>query len=296
MSIIQITRNMTPIVLFVFLSRFLGAVDLAWCGGHAAPTCNECGPTSWWCNGHCEWSVGQQTCVKPCCSNPISQNIGTGEVTLPLVIGFDLYFSKQFGGNKGAIAAINKIIMFANKRFGESNLKPAVKLVVNKLYPVNLKVSLTSTGDLDTMPDSLRGESVRKGVPFVLITGKGGMSGKASGSFCLTNRVRHTWALSSCHRSAGEDLEWCANPLVHEIGHLIGMAHDVDVGCPNHSGHMSGNHHKWSSCSNRQWQNFYNSYETCTKRNSGIEERKMETDWIENNRTQEIVSSCLGKI
>jgi len=285
---------MTPIVFFLSLSSFLGAVDMLGCGGHDAPTCSQCGSSPWMCNGVCEWSYEQQTCFKPCCWNPIVPD-GEDKVTLPVVIGFDQYFSKQHGGNKGAFAAMNKIIMAANKRFGESNLKPAVKLVVNKIYPVKVEVPLDSDGGVDDMPKSLRGESVRRGVPFILITGKGGMSGVAEqkGGFCLTKRG--AWAVSSCDLSHG-DLEWCTNPLVHEIGHLIGMAHDVDVGCPDGSGHMSSHHHKWSSCSNRQWQNFYNSYKTCTKRNSGMAESEMETDWIENNRTQEIVSGCSGKI
>ena len=199
---------MTPIVLLVFLSRFLGAVDLAWCGGHEASTCGQCGSYSWMCNGGCVWSLEQQNCVKPCCSNPIPQKNGQGEVTLPIVIGFDLYFSKQFGGNKGAIAAINKIIMLANKRFGESNLKPAVKLVVNKLYPVKVKVPFDSKGNIEDMPESLQGESDRKGDLFVLITGKGKMSGLASGEFCLKRNKRNwgSWAVSSCDLSDGDDL------------------------------------------------------------------------------------------
>ena len=96
--------------------------------------------------------------------------------------------------------------MLANKRLRESNLKPAVKLVVNKLYPVKVKVPLDSAGSVKTLPISLRGKSARKGAPFVLITGKGRMSGLASGGFCLTKRKWGTWAISSCHRSDGDDL------------------------------------------------------------------------------------------
>ena len=109
---------MTPIVLLVVLSRFLGAVDPVrcgghdapmWCGGHGgfggcgghAPTCSQCGSSPLMCNGDCEWSYEQQTCQKMCCSNPIGTD-GKDKITLPVVIGFDQYFSKQHGGNKGA--------------------------------------------------------------------------------------------------------------------------------------------------------------------------------------------------
>jgi hypothetical protein len=50
--------------------------------------------------------------------------------------------------------------------------------------------------------------------------------------------------------------------MAHEIGHVLGMFHDVDVGCHGGQGHMSGVHSKWSSCSTNYFQNYYNDLES----------------------------------
>lgn len=229
---------------------------MANCGGHSASTCRDCGSSQNMCNGECGWSFEQQSC-----------QLADGQdlVTLHVVLGYDQYFSNRYGGQEKA--TIEEIVRGANKRFGESNLSPGVRLVVKEIYSVNVEVPLHPSGGLRNIPKSLEMESARKGAPFVLITGKGRMSGVAKqvGYFCHIQQG--TWAVSSCDTSRFFNLviflnqsakcqsyllkDFCANPLVHEIGHLIGMGHDVDVGCPDQSGHMSSNHHKWSSCSNR---------------------------------------------
>ena len=45
--------------------------------------------------------------------------------------------------------------------------------------------------------------------------------------------------------------------MVLPIYFFIGMGHDVDVGCGNGSGAMSGRAGKWSSCSRRDFRKHY---------------------------------------
>jgi len=214
------------------------------CGNHHAPSCGDCGP-HYWCNGDCSWSQSLQICRG-----------GYGEELFPLTIAiaYDQAFSDQMKGDQEAMKAINTIISDANMKMGpESNLKPPIRLQVKgDFYKVYENAWRNHNGP-PQMPRSLRSKEL--GVPTVLITGNGGMAG-----FSLAGDVCSTWnqgsgsAISSCDLSSGYTLAWCSNVLVHEIGHLIGMDHDLDVGCPDHSGHMSSHHIKWSTCSIRDWQ------------------------------------------
>jgi len=262
------------------------------CGGHQAPSCRQCGPRNW-CNGDCFWSESQQICKllssvscgyhdASSCSECGHRNWCNGDCSwsdslqiceyrhnnelfpITIAIAYDQTFSEQMKGDKMAVKAIKTIVRDANKKMGpESTLQPPVKLQVKgDIYRVDVDVPLKVNGGIAHMPRSLRKASIRKGVPFVLITGKGGMSGLAVsvyGHICRSRISKHkgVWAVSSCDFSNGQNLGWCSNVLVHEMGHLMGMVHDVEykeMYCPRYSGHMSSQHTKWSSCSNRQWQ------------------------------------------
>jgi len=258
------------------------------CGRHEAPSCRQCGPW-YWCNGDCFWSESQQICKlltvscgrhqAPSCGDCGHRNWCNGDCTwsdsqqiceyrynnelfpITIAIAYDQTFSEQMKGDKMAVKAIKTIIRDANKKMGpESTLQPPVRLQVKgDIYRVDVDVPLKVSGAIATMPRSLRKESIRKGVPFVLITGKGGMSGIAFWNICRSRISKHegAYAVSSCDLSNRHNLAWCSNVLVHEMGHLMGMGHDIDykqMYCPHKSGHMSSQHTKWSPCSNRQWQ------------------------------------------
>merc|ERR1711909_214439 len=192
------------------------------CGGHHAPSCGDCGPQHW-CNGDCSRSEPQ-----------------------------------QMRGDQEAEKAIRTIINDANRKMGpESNLRPPVKLQVKggfyKVYE-NAWRYANKPGEAK-MPRSLTSKKRELGVPIVLITGKGDMAGLASGAdTCSIWNHGSGSVISSCDFSHGHNLAWCSNVLVHEIGHILGMRHDIDIGCPDQSGHMSSQHTKWSTCSNRDWQ------------------------------------------
>jgi len=212
------------------------------CGGHFAPSCGDCGPQSY-CNGDCSWSHQLQICKGR-----------HGEELLPLTfaVAYDQTFSQQMRGDQEAVRAIQTIIRDANKKMGpESNLRPPVRLQVKgDILKVYKNVWLY---DDTQSPRYLT--SREPGVPLVIIVGNGGMAGKAvSGDVCNTWTRGYAYIVSSCDLSTRHNLAWCSNTLVHEIGHLIGMDHDVDIGCPDNSGHMSSQHTKWSYCSIRDWQ------------------------------------------
>merc|ERR1712062_451192 len=50
-----------------------------------------------------------------------------------------------------------------------------------------------------------------------------------------------------------------AELITHEIGHVLGMRHDADIGCGQGSdkGHMSSHHHGWSTCSRKAFEENY---------------------------------------
>jgi len=245
-------------VLLLVLTRAVVESSVS-CGGHHAPSCGDCGPQHW-CNGDCSWSEPQQIC---------KGGYGGELFHATIAVAYDQLFSEQMRGDQEAEKAIKTIIDDANRKMGpESNLRPPVKLQVkggyHKVYE-NAWWKHNGQPDFDKngfpeMPRSLTSKEKELGVPIVLITGEGGMNGLAR---CKSCRVPHTcsvWnqgsgsAISSCDFSTGNNLAWCSNVLVHEIGHLLGMRHDVQIGCPDKSGHMSSQHTKWSTCSNRDWQ------------------------------------------
>jgi len=181
-------------------------------------------------------------------------DMGASCSMLQLLLLMTSFFSEQMRGDQEAEKAIRTIIDDANRKMGpESNLRPPVRLHVkgglDKVYENAWRTHPPQ------MPRSLTSKGEELGVPFVLITGKGGMSGLSSGAgMCSTWKQGRGWSISSCDFSTGDNLAWCSNVLVHEIGHHLGMDHDVDRGCPDHSGHMSSLHTKWSTCSIRDWQ------------------------------------------
>ena len=104
-----------------------------------------------------------------------------------------------------AKSAITKLIRDANMRLGHPNLKPGVKLEAREIYPVDVTVTLGNNGGVEAMPESHKLENVKKGAPFVLITGIGEMSGRATVSR-MCSRYEEAWAISSCDTTTGWDL------------------------------------------------------------------------------------------
>jgi len=238
-------------VLLLVLTRAVVESSVS-CGGHHAPSCGDCGPQHW-CNGDCSWSEPQQIC---------KGGYGGELFHATIAVAYDQLFSEQMRGDQEAEKAIRTIIDDANRKMGpESNLRPPVKLQVKgefyKVYENAWRNADPNIGNAK-MPRSLTSKKKELGVPIVLITGKGGMAGLASGAdTCSIWNHGSGSAISSCDFSNGPDLAWCSNVLVHEIGHLLGMRHDIQIGCPDLSGHMSSQHTKWSTCSNRDWQQQY---------------------------------------
>ena len=67
------------------------------------------------------------------------------------------------------------------------------------------------------------------------------------------------YLLSMLHGNDRPNVLGTAEIVTHEMGHNLGMMHDVDVGCSKNSGFMSGAHnHKWSFCSRNQLLILYN--------------------------------------
>jgi len=213
------------------------------CGNHNASTCGECGHHRNMCNGDCSWSESQKTC---------EYRHNNELFTITLGIGYDRTFSEQMKGDKMAVKAIKKIIRDANKKMGpKSNLKPPVRLqVYGDIHQQNMDVPILENGRV-TIPESLKSSRMTK--PFVLITGKaeGGMA-RNFGNICDNIDRGLGRVVSSCN-FLKKDYAYCSNVLVHEIGHLLSLQHDLDVGCPE-LGHMQTHHTKWSSCSNSKWQ------------------------------------------
>jgi len=236
-------------VLLLVLTRAVVESSVS-CGGHHAPSCGDCGPQHW-CNGDCSWSEPQQIC---------KGGYGGELFHATIAVAYDQLFSEQMRGDQEAEKAIRTIIDDANRKMGpESNLRPPVKLQVKgefyKVYEDAWRNADPNVGNAK-LPRSLTSKEL--GVPIVLITGKGGMSGLASGAdTCSIWNQGSGWVVSSCDFSTGDNLEGCSNVLVHEIGHLLGMGHDVEIGCPDKSGHMSSLRTKWSTCSIRDWQMVY---------------------------------------
>merc|ERR1712179_625777 len=220
------TAKMILIASYVVLLVLTRAVveSSVSCGGHHAPSCGDCGPQHW-CNGDCSWSEPQQIC---------KGGYGGELFHATIAVAYDQLLSKQ--------------------------MRPPVKLQVKggfyKVYE-NAWRYANKPGEAK-MPRSLTSKKKELGVPIVLITGKGDMAGLASGAdTCSIWNHGSGSVISSCDFSHGHNLAWCSNVLVHEIGHLLGMRHDIQIGCPDLSGHMSSQHTKWSTCSNRDWQQQY---------------------------------------
>jgi len=232
-------------VLLLVLTRAVVESSVS-CGGHHAPSCGDCGPQHW-CNGDCSWSEPQQIC---------KGGYGGELFHATIAVAYDQLFSEQMRGDQEAEKAIRTIIDDANRKMGpESNLRPPVRLHVKGGFDKVYENAWRNHNGPPQMPRSLTSKGEELGVPFVLITGEGGMSGLSSGAgMCSTWKQGRGWSISSCDFSTGDNLAWCSNVLVHEIGHHLGMDHDVDRGCPDHSGHMSSLHTKWSTCSIRDWQ------------------------------------------
>ena len=129
------------------------------------------------CNGDCVWSVSTQTCTPLPIINPGKlPNI----VLVKIVVGYDHHFLKSMKGDENAAkSTINKVLRDANIKLGHSNLKPGVKLEAREIYPVKVEVTVDEYG-VEGMPESHQHESVKKGAPFVLITGIGIGSGMAT--------------------------------------------------------------------------------------------------------------------
>jgi hypothetical protein len=186
---------MGPLYIFLSVTFIIGAIESLTCGNEdLVSSCKECGEEEDMCNGDCLWSTSSKTC------NPYPI-INPGElpnsVLVKIVVGYDHHFLKSFNGDENASkSAINKVIRDANIKLGHSNLKPGVKLEAREIYPVEVEVPLNENG-VDGMPESHQHESVKKGAPFVLITGIGGGSGMAT-IYEVCNRHEESWVISSC--------------------------------------------------------------------------------------------------
>ena len=155
------------------------------------------------CNGDCVWSYSSGLCTPYPIINPAKL---PEFVTLKSVVGYDHHFLKNKNEDDNvAKSAIRKIITDANIRLGHPNLKPGVKLEAREIYSVNGNVTLRDNGGGKSMQESLKRESVIKRAPFVLITGIGRMSGKATVSKVCSPH-EEAWAISSCDTSYGRDL------------------------------------------------------------------------------------------
>ena len=184
-------------VLLLVLTRAVVESSVS-CGGHHAPSCGDCGPQHW-CNGDCSWSEPQQIC---------KGGYGGELFHATIAVAYDQLFSEQMRGDQEAEKAIRTIIDDANRKMGpESNLRPPVKLQVKgKFYKVYENAWRNAKNANDAkMPRSLTSKEL--GVPIVLITGKGGMSGLASGAdTCSIWNHGSGSAISSCDFSNGPDL------------------------------------------------------------------------------------------
>ena len=167
------------------------------CGGHNAPSCGDCGSRDW-CNGDCSWSEPQQIC---------KGGYGGELFHATIAVAYDQAFSEQMKGDQEAVKAINTIIHDANRKMGpESNLRPPVRLHVKGGFDKVYENAWRNHG-APQMPRSLTSKGEQLGVPFVLITGEGGMSGLSAGAnMCSTWKQGRGWSISSCDFSTGHNL------------------------------------------------------------------------------------------
>ena len=147
------------------------------------------------CNAECAWSSSGKTCI----TRPLIHHGKLPDfVSIKVVVGFDHTFKKKMGGDRAAREAVKQIIRDANRKLGQENLKPGVKLEIVEIYPVNVEVPLQKNA-IRGMPKSHKGESSKKGFPFLLLLGKGGGSGAASvGTVCTPQSVYGAWAIAGC--------------------------------------------------------------------------------------------------